>query len=99
MEYLYGLPKDVPTDSADAISAAISNLGRFDIVGDIADTATLQGDIKRELGVKISIGHENRHKPAGSAPRDVLENPAIREKVEALCAPDLALYNHFRSTR
>lgn len=95
-EYLCGLPKDVPTDSSDAIAAAIENLKKFAVVGDISDTAKFEADIKRELSVKVKIGHENKGK-SGARRANELDNPVWREKIEALCAPDIAIWNAARA--
>ncbi|WP_162174088.1 sulfotransferase family 2 domain-containing protein [Actibacterium atlanticum] len=91
VEYLCGLPKDVPTDSDEAVSAAISNLGKFSVVGDISDTRSFEQDIRKELGVRVKIKHENKGSKA-SRSRSELENPEWRAKIESLCAPDIAVW-------
>lgn len=96
VEYLCGLPKDVPTDSDAAITAAIANLGKFAVIGDLADVPRFEADLRRELGVTIAIGHENKGKKAASGYSE-LDDPVLRTRIEALCAPDIAVWNAFRA--
>ncbi len=92
VEYLCGLPKDVPTDSDEAISAAVANLAKFAVVGDIANTARFEADIQKELGVRVKIKHENKGSTTARA-KPELENPEWRAKIEKLCAPDIAVWD------
>ena len=98
VEYLCGLPKDVPTDSEEAIAAAVTNLDRFAVIGDLADLPRFEADIRRELGVGVRIGHENAGRVKGSRYRE-LDDPDLRGRIEALCAPDIAVWDAFRSKR
>ena len=95
VEYLCGLPKEVATHSEQAVASAIANLAKFDVVGDIGNVAGLQIGLREALGVKVSIGHENKARPTIKRASEALANTAARSRVEALCAPDMAVYAHF----
>ena len=99
VEYLCGLPKEVPTDSDEAVASGIANLAKLDVVGDIADVATLETSLRDTLGVKVSIGHENRRRPAGARSSRASDDAAVRSRIEAICAPDMAVYSHFLAGR
>lgn len=98
VEYLCGLPKDVPTDSDTAIAAAIANFRKFAVIGDLGNLPAFEADLKRELGASIRIGHENKGRQSGSAYPE-LDDPKLRARIEALCAPDIAVWQAFRSQR
>ncbi|WP_162683490.1 sulfotransferase family 2 domain-containing protein [Rhodobacteraceae bacterium DSL-40] len=92
VEYFCGLPKDESITSDVAIAAAIGNLKRLDVVGNLADLGPFERDIQSALGVRIRIGRENvRKKRPGS--QSELDNPALRARIEEICAPDIAVWN------
>ncbi len=93
--YFCGLRKEDSITSDKAIGAAIQNLTKFSVIGDISDVSGFEHALKTELGVTVRIGHENKGKPAS---RQQLEmtNPKLRTKIEALCAPDIAVWNAAR---
>lgn len=91
VEYLCGLPKEVPPYSDEAIAAAIQNLSRFQVIGRLDQLDRFESDLKRELGVRIRIGHENKGKPVARR-KSELENPDLKARIAALCAPDLAIW-------
>lgn len=96
VEYLCGLPKETPTDSDEAIGAAVVNLGKFAVVGAIEDVPVFESDTKAALGVRVKVGHENRGRPAAKRASE-LENPDLRARIEALCAPDIAVWNAWKA--
>ncbi|TMM46743.1 sulfotransferase family 2 domain-containing protein [Qipengyuania marisflavi] len=98
VENLCGLPKEIPSYSDEAVAAAIANLDKFAVVGDLADLPRFETDIRRELGVKVKIGHENARSRT-AVRRNELDDPVIRAKVEALCAPDIAVWNAYLAKR
>jgi hypothetical protein len=93
VEYYSGLSKDANIRSPAAIQAAIENLRKFSVVGDLADVRNFEGDLHRELGVRVRIRHENKvsqdrqFASAKTLPADVLG------KVKTLCAPDLQVWH------
>jgi hypothetical protein len=99
VEYLCGLPKEVPTYSDEAVAAAVGNLSKFNVVGDIGDVPDLQIKLREALGVRISIGHENKRRPTIKQASSPLDDVTLKSRVEALCAPDIAVYSHFVAMR
>lgn len=97
VEYFCGLPKEESITSDAAIAAAIANLGKFSVVGNLGDLGGFERDIRRALKVRVRIGHENARKKSGG--RKELDDPALRARVEALCAPDIAVWNAFFGPR
>ncbi|MBT3027055.1 MAG: sulfotransferase family protein [Candidatus Thiodiazotropha sp. (ex Ctena orbiculata)] len=90
-EFFCGLPKDVDFASDEAIQAALANLKKFDVVGRLDDLPAFAGDIKRELGVKLRIGHENRSRKTSSEVKSVI-SPEVKRKIEELCRPDIKIW-------
>jgi hypothetical protein len=91
-EYFCGLPKEADIASARAVDAAISNLRRMDVVGRLDDLPGFESDLRRTLGVRVRIGHENKmRQPAGR--KSGVVKPELMDKVRALCAPDIAIWN------
>jgi hypothetical protein len=95
VEYLCGLPKEVAPYSDEAVASAIANLAKFDVVGDIGDVPALEAKLREALGVRVSIGHENKRRPTTRQPSQATDDPALRARVETLCAPDATVYAHF----
>ena len=90
-EYFSGLPSDADFRSQEAIDAAVANLGRFDAVGRLDDLPAFEESLRAALGVRVRVGHENRGRPG--AGRSTVERPDLRDRVAALCAPDLAIWH------
>jgi hypothetical protein len=92
VEYYGGLPKDTDIRSEAAIRSAIVNLRKFNVVGDISDVPAFQRDLRRELGVQVRIRHENKVQTTRQFITADRLSPATLEKVRALCAPDLQVW-------
>ena len=95
--YVYffsGLPADADMTTPEALERAKANLDRFNVVGFLDELAEFQAAIRREVGVKINVGHENR---AQAKAPDIAEKHAAR--IEAVTAPDRALFDHAVATR
>lgn len=90
-EYFCGLPKDTNFTSDGAIAAAIDNLKRMDVVGRLDDVTDFERRLRGAVGARIRIGHENKMRQAPALKSSVV-TPELREKVEALCAPDMAIW-------
>ena len=93
VEYYAGLPKEADITSQEAINAAITNLSRFDVVGRLDDLATFEAALKHELAVRIKVGHENKMRQSIRHNKKVV-TPEMRVRIEALCAPDLAVWEN-----
>ncbi|WP_417208497.1 hypothetical protein [Antarctobacter sp.] len=93
VEYFSGLPDRHDLRSAAAIDRAVKGLHRFDVVGRLDDLARFRTDLKREIGLRPRIGHENRARGprAGLRPADL--TPEQLDRVRALCTPDLAVWD------
>ncbi|MEW8400368.1 MAG: sulfotransferase family 2 domain-containing protein [Candidatus Thiodiazotropha sp.] len=95
-EFFCGLPKDVDFTSDDAIEAAISNLKKFDVVGRLNDLPAFADNIKRQLGVNLRIGHENRSRRSSTEVKSAI-SPEIKQKIEELCRPDIKIWETIRA--
>ena len=95
VEYYCGLSKETDLRSDIAIEAAIENLKKFSVVGDLADIPAFERDLKRELGVRVNVKHENK----GGSDRKFVSlsslSAATLQKVHDLCAPDIAVWESF----
>ena len=90
-EYFSGLPKEADMRSGAAVARAVANLGRFDVVGRLDDLPGFGALLQDRLGLRLRIGHENRTPKPAVTRRDALSADQ-RRKVEALCAPDTAVW-------
>ncbi|MEM8979249.1 MAG: sulfotransferase family 2 domain-containing protein [Pseudomonadota bacterium] len=92
VEYYCGRPSQMDICSSAAVERAIANLAHFSVIGDLANLQGFERGIAKELGVKVKIRHENKN----TADRKVVSlaglSESVRAKVEALCAPDLAVW-------
>ena len=91
-EYFSGLPKDADLRSEAAIHRARTNLERFDVVGRLEDLGAFTKAIRANLGFRVHIGHENKDPTRGAGVSVDQLSCAQVAKVEALCAPDLAIW-------
>lgn len=92
VEYYAGLPKEADIRSDEAVERAAANLERFAVVGRLDDLGGFERALKRELGVRVRIGHENRNRAPGAGVRIDALSPGTLDRVRALCAPDLAVW-------
>lgn len=93
VEYFAGLPKEADLRSPAAIERAAANLRRFDVVGRLDNLAGFAADVRDCLGIRLRIGHENRSPAMGGGLRASDLTPAQMQKVQALCAPDIAVWD------
>ncbi len=91
-EFYCGLPKEHDTASEPAISAAIENLAKFSVVGRLDRLEEFQDALAGELGSRFRIGHENKMRQPTSEKSRIV-TPELRQKIEQLCQPDLAIWN------
>jgi hypothetical protein len=93
VSYLSGLPWEVDPAGEEAVAAARANLGRFDCIGITPDMDDFAARLHEVIGVKLRIGHANRGSESGGSYRERLA-PELIERIAALCAPDLSLYEY-----
>lgn len=93
VEYYCGLPKSADIRSDDAIRAAIENLQRFSVVGDLSHMDRFERDIRQELGVVIKVNHENKIKSDRNFVSVKYLSDRALARVRELCAPDIAVWN------
>lgn len=92
VEIFADFPNDADIRAPGAVAAAIANLKKLDVVGRLDDLTGFSDALKRELGIRIRIGHENKaHKgdDAVAAP-DLTEDH--RKAIHGICAPDIAVW-------
>jgi hypothetical protein len=94
VEFFSGLPKEADILTPEAAEAAVSNLRKFDVVGRLDDLKGFEQSIKRELGVRIKVGHHNKT-PRPESRRKELVTTELRERIVDLCSPDLAVWKAF----
>lgn len=92
VEMFADLPNEADIRTPEAISAAVANLQRFDLVGRLDDLEGFSEDLRQVLGIRIRIGHENRtgRSAAKVSGRELTDTQ--REAVEEVCAPDIAVW-------
>lgn len=96
VQYFSGLPAEADMRSAEAVDAAIQNLEEFDIVGRLQDMERFEQEVQSILQVRVRVGHENRAKTASESSLASLD-PALRARIEEICAPDLAVWRRFQN--
>lgn len=92
--YVYffsGLPAGADMSSRAALDRAKANIDRLHVVGFLDKLDAFKADMRREVGISLRIGHENR--AAAPAPADAAE---FADRIHALTAPDRAVYAHAR---
>ncbi|WP_368345861.1 sulfotransferase family 2 domain-containing protein [Pelagovum sp. HNIBRBA483] len=94
--YLSGLPSETPPHHPDAIEAAIKNLERFDVIGDLDHMDAFHTSLSKRLGTRLKIGVENvRTGPA----MPTAYQGAIADRIREICAPDIALWEAYQQRR
>lgn len=91
---ILGKPDKALTVSGTDISKTISLLEKFSIVGILEETDQFSTQFKNAFGSPIYLTQANTS-PAKA--RDKTITPEIEKKIRELCAPNLAIYNHFAS--
>lgn len=94
-DYFASLDPDEDFTTPRAVESAVANLGRFAVVGFLDDLEAFAAGIRREFGFRPRIGHRNRNVVAGSGAAAL--PPALRQRIEEVCAPDLEVYQRVRA--
>ncbi len=92
--YAAKLTSDLPIEEAgtdEAIEQAIANLQRFDAVGLLERLPTFAQDCQALIGVPIPVEHHNRSPRSEAEQHEEVTGEAL-ERIRALCAPDLRVY-------
>lgn len=86
----FGGQSEIADDQIEAVTKlARQNIDRFTLIGFLDDLPGFARDFADIFGARPAIAHYNRASDKG------LElTPAQRGRLEALCAPDLVLYEH-----
>lgn len=92
VKYFSGLPMNADFTNQAAIDAARTNVDRLALVGFTDEMAVFANKLAALTGAHLRIGHKNKGGPVSDA---VLPGGA-GERIEALCAPDIAVYAHAR---
>lgn len=95
-QYLYyfagahqGRVRDLPA----ATARAITHLRRFDLIGDLSAPDAFARELQGLTRLPVLRWRRN------AAPRPTHIPTALRSRIEALCAPDIAIYEAVRSQR
>jgi hypothetical protein len=89
--YFSGFPSTADFTSSDAVQAAIANLKKFDVLGKLDNLPLFSENIKKELRVRIRIGHENSSRRTSSDVKKAI-SPEVRQKIIELCQPDIQIW-------
>lgn len=92
VRYLGGIRDDKDYTSRSAVDKAIFNLNIFDMVGFLHQLDDFRARIEKGTGFYLRPAHR-RKSPANTELREIIMNSKeIRNTVEKLCEPDLAVY-------
>ena len=89
VKYLAGLAMDADLHAPSAVDAARRAVDRLALVGFTDAMDVFAERLGALAGLRLRVGHENRGAPAPLP-------AALTERIEALCAPDRAVYAHAR---
>ena len=91
--YFGGVSRAAAPDLAAAVARASDNLGRFDLIGDLARPADFARQLRRLTGGPVPLWQRNSAPEPTRIPKD------LRRRIEEVCAPDMAIYASLRSGR
>lgn len=74
------------------IDLAVRNIEKFRLVGILEDTERFQSDFKKIFGASLHIKKMNRNR----SKNELQISNSLRKKIEQLCRPDIALYEHVK---
>lgn len=98
VDFYCGMPVGSDFTSPLAVERAMENLNCFDVVGFLDDLPAFEAQLKQTLGVRIRIGHENKGREQTGA-RESVVTDAHLERIQKLCAPDIAVWQAAQSLR
>jgi hypothetical protein len=77
------------------VEAATANLRGFSVVGLVEDMAGFERQLRAALNVRLRIGRHNVAR-VSSGERSRAVTPAVRRKIEELCAVNTEIYDFAR---
>ena len=92
--YLTGQGAGERTVSDQAVEQAIETLEKFAVVGCLEHLDVFIDHFRERYNVNLDIAHKNANPLATSVQKEQATEE-IRRRVERLCQPDIAVYNHF----
>jgi len=95
VRYLVSDKERTDWDSEEAIENAIANLDHFAVVGILEDMDRFVTDFRKRFGTELYIGRQNRNPVAKRRQADQITED-IKQEVERICRPNLAIYHHAR---
>ena len=81
-----------------SLDAAIANVERLSVVGVLEHLDKFAVDYERRFGVRLRIDHRNRN-PVNNVHEHASLTPSMLRKIESVCEPDIALYQHVLNHR
>lgn len=91
LRYFSGMATVAPQQEAEALVLARRNIERMSLIGFLDDLPGFAAEFARQFGVRPRIPHYNR---AEDAQIDLTDDQL--QRLRALCAPDILLYQHAR---
>ena len=91
-----GIPILPEPDQSALVDRAKSNLQKFALIGFTDDMPAFARRLRRLLGVRLSIGHENRTRTGRASSSDSVA-PHIRRRIEAISEANLEIYEYARN--
>ena len=74
------------------VEQAIQHIEKFHLAGILEDLPKFEADFKKRFGVSLHIKKMNRN--SGNGKQQI--SAATKKKIESLCQPDVALYQHVK---
>lgn len=93
--FFSGLPVEADSGTRDSVDRAKKNLDKMTVVGFVDDMPAFQKQLRSKLGIKIDIRHDNKARVSRDA-RDSSITPAIIERIRAVNAVNLEIYDYAR---
>ena len=91
-----GIPITPEPDQSALVDRAKSNLQKFALIGFTDDMPAFARRLRKLLGVRLSIGHENRTRTGRASSSDSVA-PHIRRRIEAISEANLEIYEYARN--
>lgn len=95
-EFFSGLASNSNFGSAEAVEAAKRNLDKFAVVGFLDDMERFRQNLTKELGVSVSIRHQNKSRVEDQTKKKLV-TPELRQRITELCAADIEIYNYAKA--
>lgn len=96
VRYLGGIRADGDYTGRDARDTALANLAHYDAVGFLEDLPGFVRQLRGCTGLRLRMPHRRRSPATPALVERYRNSPVHRRAVEALCAPDIAIYREAR---